>query len=87
MRNGKVVETKNAMQEDKMKKVVSGGTEGREKKQMGKQSIIFTSRPVVLAAASVVGKKEGEGPLEGSSMKWSKTRCLAERAGKMQRAA
>ncbi len=31
----------------------------------GKQSIVFKSRPVVLAASSVVGKKEGEGPLGG----------------------
>lgn len=29
----------------------------------GKQSILFPNRPVVTAAASVVGKKEGEGPL------------------------
>ena len=37
---------------------------GKEK-QAGKQSLVFTSRPVVLAASSVVGKKEGEGPLGG----------------------
>lgn len=37
----------------------------REKKQMGRQSIVFSDRPVILAAASVVGKKEGEGPLGG----------------------
>jgi len=36
-----------------------------QNKQMGKQSIVFSSRPMVLAAASVVGKKEGEGPLGG----------------------
>lgn len=36
-----------------------------ETKQMGKQSIVFESKPVILAAASVVGKKEGEGPLGG----------------------
>ena len=39
--------------------------ENGNSKQMGKQSIVFTSRPVVLAASSVVGKKEGEGPLGG----------------------
>ena len=37
----------------------------REKKQMGRQSIVFSDRPVILAASSVVGKKEGEGPLGG----------------------
>lgn len=37
----------------------------REKKQMGKQSIVFSNRPMILAASSVVGKKEGEGPLGG----------------------
>lgn len=36
-----------------------------QKKQTGKQSIIFSNRPVILAASSVVGKKEGEGPLGG----------------------
>lgn len=40
-------------------------SEVRENKQMGKQSIVFASKPVILAAASVVGKKEGEGPLGG----------------------
>ena len=29
----------------------------------GRQSIVFPNRPVIAAAASVVGKKEGEGPL------------------------
>lgn len=33
-------------------------------KQKGKASILFRKPPVVLAAASVVGKKEGEGPLK-----------------------
>ncbi|MBQ7795616.1 MAG: stage V sporulation protein AD [Lachnospiraceae bacterium] len=32
-------------------------------KQRGKASILFPEPPLVLAAASVVGKKEGEGPL------------------------
>ncbi len=32
-------------------------------KQKGKASIMFQNPPLVLAAASVVGKKEGEGPL------------------------
>lgn len=36
-----------------------------QNKQMGKQSIVFKSKPVILAAASVAGKKEGEGPLGG----------------------
>lgn len=36
-----------------------------ENKQKGRQSIVFRSRPVILAASSVVGKKEGEGPLGG----------------------
>ena len=36
-----------------------------DKKQIGKQSIVFATKPVILAAASVVGKKEGEGPLGG----------------------
>lgn len=33
------------------------------KKQKGKASILFENPPLVLAAASTVGKKEGEGPL------------------------
>lgn len=32
-------------------------------KQKGKASVLFENPPLVLAAASVVGKKEGEGPL------------------------
>lgn len=32
-------------------------------KQRGKASVIFQDPPLILAAASVVGKKEGEGPL------------------------
>ena len=32
-------------------------------KQRGKASVIFQNPPLILAAASVVGKKEGEGPL------------------------
>ena len=34
-----------------------------EKLRRGKQTILFPNRPVISAAASVVGKKEGEGPL------------------------
>ena len=34
-----------------------------QKKQRGKASVQFENPPLVLAAASVVGKKEGEGPL------------------------
>lgn len=32
-------------------------------KMAGKQSILFANPPVILAGASIVGKKEGEGPL------------------------
>ena len=35
---------------------------GKEKK-VGKQSISFQNPPVITGYASVVGKKEGEGPL------------------------
>ena len=60
------VKDKNVVQtEKKEKNVASAGSKLREKKQMGKQSIVFESKPVILAAASVVGKKEGEGPLGG----------------------
>lgn len=31
--------------------------------QRGKQSIIFKEGPYLISSASVVGKKEGEGPL------------------------
>ena len=59
----KEVKNKSGIQaENKEKDMIS---DCRENKQMGKQSIVFTSRPVILAAASVVGKKEGEGPLGG----------------------
>ena len=34
-----------------------------KKKQQGKASVLFWNPPLILAAASVVGKKEGEGPL------------------------
>lgn len=65
MRKGKEVE-KNVMQvESEVQKVRTGENETRKNKQMGKQSIVFASRPVILAASSVVGKKEGEGPLGG----------------------
>ena len=33
------------------------------KKQKGKASVLFECPPLITAAASVVGKKEGEGPL------------------------
>ena len=57
----KEVKNKSGIQaENKEKDMIS---DCRENKQMGKQSIVFTSRPVILAAASVVGKKEGQGPL------------------------
>ena len=36
-----------------------------KKKQQGKASVLFWDPPLILAAASVVGKKEGEGPLGG----------------------
>ena len=65
MRKGKETE-KNAMRAEREAQTIrSGENEICRKKQMGKQSIVFTSKPVVLAAASVVGKKEGEGPLGG----------------------
>lgn len=66
MRKENDVKTKNAVQkEKKVQTVRNAEKEVRENKQMGKQSILFNSRPVILAAASVVGKKEGEGPLGG----------------------
>ena len=34
-----------------------------QSKMVGKQSIIFSNPPCILSAASIVGKKEGEGPL------------------------
>lgn len=65
MRRGKEKE-KNTMQEDSQAQVRKNGrSEVRQTKQMGKQSIVFTSKPVILSAASVAGKKEGEGPLGG----------------------
>ena len=33
-------------------------------KKLGKQTVMFTAPPTVLAAASVVGQKEGQGPLK-----------------------
>lgn len=66
MRRGKEVGNKNTMQaESAVQEIRNGENEVRIKKQMGKQSIVFASKPVILAAASVVGKKEGEGPLGG----------------------
>lgn len=66
MGKGKDAENKNTIQEEiGPQKAVDGKNEARINKQMGKQSIVFNSRPVILAAASVVGKKEGEGPLGG----------------------
>lgn len=66
MRKENDVKTKNAVQkEKKVQTVRNAEKEVQENKQMGKQSILFNSRPVILAAASVVGKKEGEGPLGG----------------------
>lgn len=66
MRKEKQMENKDAVQAKQMEqRGKSGESEIREQKQMGKQSIVFASRPVILAAASVVGKKEGEGPLGG----------------------
>lgn len=47
------------------KSVTGDEIKSRKNKQMGKQSIVFTSKPVILSAASVAGKKEGEGPLGG----------------------
>ncbi len=66
MRKENEVKNVNAVQtENKRKNARSGENEVRMNRQMGRQSIVFTSRPVVLAASSVAGKKEGEGPLGG----------------------
>lgn len=37
--------------------------EPKRKQMIGKQSLYFNDPPSILAAASVVGEKEGEGPL------------------------
>ena len=34
-------------------------------KRIGRQTVQFSTPPVIRAAASVVGRKEGEGPLRG----------------------
>lgn len=34
------------------------------KNKQGSQTLVFSNKPVILSAASVVGKKEGEGPLK-----------------------
>ena len=39
------------------------GKTGEGKKQRGRASIVFETPPVITAAASTVGKKEGDGPL------------------------
>ena len=51
--------------ENKVQQVMEGRQDISDNKQIGRQSIVFVSNPVILAAASVVGKKEGEGPLGG----------------------
>ena len=35
-------------------------------KKIGKQTIAFTNPPVITGYASIVGKKEGQGPLNGT---------------------
>lgn len=35
----------------------------RQSKMVGKQSVLFENPPLILAASSIAGKKEGEGPL------------------------
>lgn len=37
--------------------------EKRQSKMVGKQSVLFKDPPLILAASSIAGKKEGEGPL------------------------
>lgn len=37
--------------------------ENKQSKMVGKQSIIFQNPPCIIAASSIAGKKEGEGPL------------------------
>ncbi|MDF2907043.1 MAG: hypothetical protein K0R34_2364 [Herbinix sp.] len=37
--------------------------DNKQSKMVGKQSILFHNPPYILSAASIVGKKEGEGPL------------------------
>lgn len=39
------------------------GNENMKSKMVGKQSILFQNPPLILAASSIAGKKEGEGPL------------------------
>ena len=65
MRKENKVEKHEMQAESEVQQVRTGENERRKNKQMGKQSIMFTSKPVILAAAAVAGKKEGEGPLGG----------------------
>ena len=50
--------------------------------KMGNNSMLFEKPPVILAASSVVGEKEGQGPL---GQYFDQTRSLAWRHGSRQR--
>ncbi len=39
------------------------GDKGMDFKRMGNQTVVFANPPVILASYSVVGPKEGQGPL------------------------
>ena len=53
--------------------------------KVGNNSMIFEKPPVILAASSVVGEKEGQGPLGQYLTMWRKIRSLAWRHGSRQR--
>ena len=52
---------------------------------MGKQSIAFDNPPYILEGASIVGQKEGEGPMGKLFDVVEQDQCLVRIHGKMQR--
>ena len=57
----------------------------KSKKILGKQSILFDNPPIILSAAAIAGKKEGEGPLGSFFDQIEEILCLVERLGKKRK--
>lgn len=53
---------------------------GTLRKQRGRASVVFENPPLIMAAASTVGKKEGDGPLGVFLTGWSWIPCWERKA-------
>ena len=54
-------------------------------RMIGSSSISFDKPPFIIEGASIVGRKEGDGPLGKLLMLWNRILCLDRKRGKRQK--